>query len=221
MNAILKPYYQDNFTTIYHGDSREILPELLNKSIDVVITDPVWPNADKSLYGSDDPFSAFKSVARFFPLLTQRVVVQLGCDSDPRFLSAVPSEYHFFRVCWLEYLQPNYKGRLLYTGDIAYVFGIPPPARRGAMVLPGKCLHRSGGRPRTGHPCSRQLSHVQWLVGFYAAGLVLDPFMGGGTTLVAAKNHGLPSIGIEINEKYCEISAKRLSQEQLDFTEKA
>ena len=71
---------------------------------------------------------------------TARVVIHLGGDSDPRFLTAVPNRFKFFRSCHLEYCGPSYKGRLLYTADMAYAFGDPPAAAPGRMVIPGKCL---------------------------------------------------------------------------------
>lgn len=231
----LKPYYSSGGIEIFHGDCREILPQLPAESI---ITDPVWPN---SIYPDViDPeqllFEAL-SVAS-----VRRVVIQLGCDSDPRFLRAVPSAFPFIRSCILDYARPSYKGRLVYGGDFAYVYGeLPAPIGRGsgcAKLIPGLCISTrsdamfrrsnwNGAEKRFNrdndntanlpHPSPRRLQHVQWLCKWFAGAFVVDPFCGSGTTLVAAKNLEIKAVGIEIEEKYCEIAAKRLSQEVLQF----
>lgn len=72
----------------------------------------------------------------------------------------------------------------------------------------------------TDHPCERPVLLYRWCLNYIPpaqSGLVLDPFMGSGTTLVAAKMEGRPAIGIEINERDCEAAANRLAQGVLDF----
>ena len=74
--------------------------------------------------------------------------------------------------------------------------------------------------PESEHPCPKPLSLWEELDKRMKDGIVLDPFMGSGTTLVAAKELGRKAIGIEIEEKYCEIAVRRLAQEVLLFKEK-
>ena len=68
------------------------------------------------------------------------------------------------------------------------------------------------------HPTQKPLALMRWCVGRTVSPLVIDPFMGSGTTLVAAKEAGRRAIGIEIEERYCEIAAKRCSQEVLGLS---
>ena len=226
-----KPYYEDGGVSVFLGDCREILPLL--PAADAIITDPVWPDAGElaKLEGADRAQALFAEAGALFR--ANRVVVQIGCDTDPRFLQAIPATWPFVRVCWLQYAMPGYKGRLLYSGDVAYVFGTPPSAKPGRHLMAGQCMSARPDRTvarkpassdgkRTGpepgyHPTPRRYEHVSWLVRWYGDGLIIDPFCGSGTTLVAAKNGGYPAIGIEIEERYAEISAKRLSQGVFDF----
>lgn len=72
----------------------------------------------------------------------------------------------------------------------------------------------------TGHPAVYPLELAAWMINLVCASgaRVLDPFMGSGTTLRAAKDLGRKAIGIEVEERYCEIAARRLSQEVFDLT---
>ncbi len=210
----MKPYYKHGGITIYHGDARDVAQNL--EPVDAIITDPVWPNAPADIYaGADDPYGLFAEVARHFPGLAQRVVVQLGCNSDPRFLQGMPKELPFLRTCWLEYAFPSYIGRVLYSGDVAYVYGTWPASRPGARVFPGRAPKAQPHK--NGHPTPRAYEHVRWLVGWYARGPIFDPFLGSGMTLRAAKELGYPAIGCDVSERYCEIAARQMSQEVMEF----
>jgi site-specific DNA-methyltransferase (adenine-specific) len=224
----MKAYYEHAGVTIFHGDCREILPDM--EPVDTVITDPVWPNSVATLIGHDRPIQLMSEMC-----LTlnppKRLIVHLGCDSDPRFMAAVPLAYPFLKACWLRYACPTRKGRNLYGADVAYVFGVYPRSIPGRRVISGEYTstkpdarrmavtkHKEYGKPHPAeHPTPRRLQHVRWLISKWCEGPVLDPFCGSGTTLVAAKDQGLSAIGIEIEERYYEIAAKRLSQEVLQF----
>ena len=228
----MTPYYQDNHVTIYCGDCREILPQL--EAIESIVTDPVWPNTDVQFAITDNPYQLFSEMCQAIPRDTERLVVQLGCDSDPRFLAGIPSSWPFLRVCWLDYARPSYKGRLLYTGDVAYAFGRPPAYITGRQVMSGMCRsskldkgfqrHSYKTKPngkrwftytednRLPHPTPRRLQHVEWLVHQFSDHVVCDPFMGSGTTAVAAKKLNRKFVGIEISEEYCALAADRCRQ---------
>ncbi len=209
-----RPYYDHAGITIYHGDCREILPSLVEAQ--TIVTDPVWPCATAQLAGGENPQALLSEALRASPP-SARLAIQMGVDSDPRFLSAVPDRWPFFRLCWLDVAFPNPKGRLLAGPVPAYLFGEPPAPSPGRRLIPGMYLDTSsnGKSAGRGHPCPRKLGHVRWIVEKWSdpEDTILDPFVGSGTTLRAAKDLGRKAIGIEIEEKYCEIAAKRMGQE--------
>lgn len=227
----MKPYYQVSGITIYHGDARDVLPSLNSEAI---ITDPVWPQPSKLLAGADRPYELFADMCAAIPPSVVRMAVHLGCISDPRFLACVPQRFDFFRTCWLPQIPCSFRGRALNSGDVAYMFGVPP---KGTGIIPGECVSnehpiypRSLDKNRSikeynevsatlPHPCVRKLKHVQFLVKHFAGASVCDPFGGSGTTAVACKKMGITCCLIEIEERYCELAAKRLAQGALELEE--
>lgn len=218
---MLEPYYsymrKGHSLKIYVGDAREVLP-VLKMHFDAVVTDPVWPNCPTGLLpGAEDSQGLLASVLQL--VSSDRLVLQLGCNSDPRFLTAVPAKMPFFRVAYLEYVKPHYQGRLMYGADVAYVFGKPIPSRNGQRVIPGRFMQTQSNKIKGRHPTPRNQEHVNYLFRWYVdQGPVLDPFMGSGTTLYAALNKNVPYIGIEINKKYADMAIERCRQTVLDLS---
>jgi len=208
---MIKPYYQDDYVTIYHGDCLK-----MSFSADALITDPVWPGNTLKEFSKIEPYRLFKKMINRYQKKVDRIAIQLGCWSNPNILS--PIKLKFFKICWLRHPLPGYMGRKLITGDVAYLYGNPPKSRDGNHCIPGEFKNKlQGFKPKSLHPCPRRQEHVNWLVNIWTnqGEKIIDPFAGTGTTLVAAKNLQRKAIGIEIEEKYCEIAAKRLSQEVL------
>lgn len=212
----IKWYYADQWTCIAHADCREVLP-LLPK-VDCVIMDPVWPNAHPDLVGSSDPFGLFSDIVGGLPR-SDSLHVWLGCQSDPRFLKAVPKSWPFLRTSQLSRSVPGYNGRCLVTGDVLYSFGEWPKSKEGARVIPGECRVTSIPQRNEKHPCARNLDHARWVVRWWSdeGCVILDPQCGTGTLLRAAKDLGRRAIGIEVVEPFVERCVERLSQEVLPF----
>lgn len=206
---------------LVHGDSRREVSRLA-APVQAIVTDPVWPGNIKAvaLAGSHDPAGLLTDVLRAVPvsLGVHQVVMHLRCDSDPRILRAVPMRWAFLRAAWLPYAVPSRQGRLLISGDIAYVFGAPPVARPHHHVLPGMphpdyCPPAQPSTGTTGHPCPRSLEHVEWLIEKFTepGATVLDPFMGSGTTGLAALRRGRNFIGIDIERHHVQEARERIA----------
>ena len=200
--------------TLYLGDAREVMPDL---QADVICTDPVWPNVPRdSVPGWQDPWGLWREACAAMPA-AKRIVVVMRCDSDPRFLTHLPDGMPFLRSMNLPYVMPGYLGRVLGGDETAYWFGEPIARAPGRMVIPGRApAVQPGGRPANGHPMSRAQRHFDWLVGWCAdAGeVVLDPFMGSGTTGVAAVKNGLQFVGVEVHPPFFDIACRRIEQAQ-------
>jgi len=212
----MKPYYEKDGITIYHGDCREILPSI--SSIESIVTDPVWPNVPPGyLTGSEDPKGLFDELWSSLLVMPKRASIILRNDSDPRFLSGIPSKLEFRQCSWLRYACVGHMDRFLTGNEVCYHFGEYVARSPGRISIPaiGPVACRTSDRPN--HPCPRSLKHTSWIVSFWSECEVLDPFMGSGTTLVAARNLGRKAIGIEIEEQYCEVAVQRLAQAVLPF----
>ena len=211
----MKPYYEDENVTIYHADCREILKSLPGLK-QAIITDPVWPNSSPSLVGAERPYELFREAAAHFA--ADRIAIQLGTDSDPRILSGLSASLPFFRTIDLEYANPSYKGRVLMGHDIAYLFGRPPAVRKDiSAMIPGRFRDSDNNGKQSKHPTPRKLGHLKFLVSRWSEpdDIIVDPFMGSGTTLVASSFLRRRAIGIEIVEEYCEMAVERLRQKVL------
>lgn len=197
--------------TLYLGDCREILPTI--REVDSIITDPVWPNVPSgSIAGADDPWGLWGDTCLVLPQ-HRRIIVVMRCDSDPRFLCSIPREKIFLRSMQLPYVMPGYLGRILGGDETAYWFGEPIMRQPGRIVIPGRGPSiQPGGRPPNGHPMSRAQGHFDWLCRWASddGETILDPFMGSGTTGVAAVNLSRKFIGIEIEPKYFDIACHRI-----------
>lgn len=97
--------------------------------------------------------------------------------------------------------------------ELIYVAGDGWSGRRTSSVI--RVTHASNQASKVGHPSPKPIALMASIVRAAPPGVIADPFAGSGSTLIAAKTEGRPVIGVEFNEAYCEIAARRLAQDTL------
>lgn len=207
----MTPYYEHAGITIYHGDCREITLPMKVRSI---VTDPPYartfiPALAECLRWSDSCLSDGGVV-----------FAMVGQIDFPATIAAFPKEWEYLWTGCFENRQMNGAiwPRGISTGWkplLIYGKGFAKFAPWKYDILPNRNDFRSDKRDHVWGQGEYQFGTL--LARFEVQGPVLDPFCGAGTTLVAAKRLNLPAIGIEIEERYCEIAAKRLAQEVFEF----
>lgn len=214
----MKPYYDHGGIVIYHGDAIDVLSE--TGPVSGVVTDPPY-GMGRFATDTKDFLRAVGPILRAAWCLVGEPGSMFVFTSTAEVLNvgnAVGSP-HFKRLLWM-YKPADMTFPLagwLLTSEAILWFH---KGEKVGLVERHPFRHdcythtRSGLEGVEGHPTVKPLDVVQDFVG-RIPGVVLDPFLGSGTTLVAAKNLGKQAIGIEIEERYCEIAAQRLSQEVL------
>jgi len=219
--SLPKPYYEESGITIYLGDCNYILPAI--QQVDLILTDPPYGldiGGAGTIGGAGvvQPKDYGISDWDIEPMSMQQwMLMRAKCDKwivwggnhlchvigpsagvlawDKKCQNDWNDTFSEMEFAWTNLLTRAKGFRHLWAGALR-------ASERGANVRE--------------HPTQKPLALLQWCLGFAPdAQTILDPFMGSGTTLRAAKDLGRKAIGIEIEEKYCEIAAKRLAQEVL------
>jgi len=218
-------YYSDDLVTLYHGDA---LVETAWLGADVLVTDPPYGmdyigDYRSATTGRRSPKIEIKGDqtldARSRMLETWGVgpALVFGTWRMPR-----PQNMRNL-VVWDKGDSPGVGNTNIPWGlshEEIYVLGDWPirPAGQGGSRIGSVIRSQTlAGHNRPNHPTPKPIGLMESLIGKCPPGVVADPFAGSGATLIAARNLGRMAIGVEIEERYCELIAKRLSQQAFDL----
>jgi site-specific DNA-methyltransferase (adenine-specific) len=228
----MTPYYEEPGITIYNADCRDVLPTL--EPVDLAFLDPPYNvslgtekhSQRQSGYASiddnmtDTNYAAW--ILNIFALISavsNRIVATPGNSNQHLW------EAPLWTMAWTKLngcaRTPLTRGQKMQHScwEPVLIYGkLDLPPKSDVLNCPISFQSSADG-----HPCPKPLKLLKTIIGYTEeqppqfSSAILDPFMGSGTTLVAAKELGRRAIGIEIEEKYCEIAVKRLKQQVLDF----
>lgn len=219
------PYYQDDQVALYYGDCLEIAAWL---EADVLVTDPPygigWSISQNNAAGSDAHAGIVNDADTS---VRDNALMQWGADRPSIVfgsLRATAPSGVTQTLVWRKPVDAGVVGSTTgYRTDIEPIYLRGRHLRRSSArssVLESRSNKNSymrvNGAPGSIHPHAKPPAILEQLIE-WTVGTVADPFAGSGSTLVAARNLGRRAIGVEIEERYCEITARRLDQMALDF----
>jgi hypothetical protein len=207
-----RPYYDDGQIVIYHGKAEDVLPQLVPGSIDLVLTDPPYPTQYVECYRT----LAEQAVRLCKP--GAFVYAYCGAHELPAVLTRMVPPLTWFWLFNIRHVQhsPRYWARrLMVTSKPVIVCTNGPVSQMDLKWCATDDV--SLARAKTHHPWGQSIPFAWKHIELRTApgALILDPFIGGGTVLRAAKDTGRRAIGVDIDERACETSARRLAQEVL------
>jgi site-specific DNA-methyltransferase (adenine-specific) len=209
-------YYEDEWVTLYHGDCRELQEWT---AADVLVTDPPYGIPGGRLSWHDgEPVHAdasWDSVA-----IRDEALSMWG--DRPRAVFGTPKtaapEHRGSPLGWDKGNSPgmgDYTWPWGLSYELVYINGEGWSGKRRSSVL--RSGHNSSVAGQVGHPTPKPVALMESLIEYAPPGVIADPFAGSGSTLIAARNLGRKAIGVELDEKYCELIVKRLGQQAFIF----
>ena len=224
----MKPYYSEDGIDIFLGDCRDVLPNIEG---DVLVTDPPYgtqftEDNPRGGYGRrQDAQGRGSAHAPATPGMGAWIANDDTTEIRDEVLGAWDGPALIFASPRLPEPPGEWDHRLVWDKTRPGMNGGPWRYRHESIFVRGEWERISDSAvsvltvypDQSAHIHAKPLKLMVALVGAAPAGIVLDPFMGSGTTLRAAKDLGRKAVGIEIEERYCEIAAERLAQEVLDL----
>ncbi len=215
-----KPYYEDSAVKIYHGDCREIIQDVII-GIDLIVADPPYGIALETAYG-------LRGRSRLAQCVDYPEITGDKIDFDPQFLISFGIPTILWGANYFSTQLPKASGWLVWDkrcgrmqndqadGELAWTNFV-----KGVRIFQHEWngFRRDSENGEHYHPTQKPVELYLWFLQlrWTPTGTILDPFMGSGTTLRASKDLGRKAIGIEIEERYCEIAARRMAQEVFSF----
>ena len=226
----MTPYYQDEWCTIYHGDARDLIVSM-DRMFDLVVADPPYMiNTKSDGRGKLEPWADLCNASLWYERWLSDCKRKLHPHGALWTFLNWRSFVTFQRAsCSLQWpiesvlvwdkvaIGPGGQKGLRPTYELVALFAQPEFAISNRSIADIYRVNWPTVKPH-GHAAEKPVALIEWLCTLSGCQALLDPFMGSGSGMVAAKKLGIHSVGIEIEERWCEVAANRLRQEFLPLT---